>query len=88
MASNGSSREAESPPPTATKPGLGDLAEDFFRSLGITEERYRAVKVALHLDPNCGCAERKKWLNEMGAKLGVDGVIVKMAQWMDRRKGS
>jgi|SRR3972149_6270630 len=71
----------------AAKPGLGDLAEEFFRSVGITQERYQAVKVALHLDPHCGCADRKKWLNEMGQKLGVDGVVVKMAQWMDRRKG-
>ena len=39
----------------AAKPGLGDLAEQFFRSLGITEERYKAVKVALHLDPKCNC---------------------------------
>ncbi len=51
--------------PTAPS-GLGDLAEAFFNSVGITEDRYRAVKVALHLDPKCGCAERKKWLNEMG----------------------
>jgi hypothetical protein len=65
-------------------PGLGDLAEAFFKSLGITEERYRSVKVALELDPNCGCAERKKWLNAMGAKLGVNSVIAKMAAWMDR----
>ena len=69
------------------KRGFGDLAGEFFASLGITEERYKAVKVALQLDPTCGCAERKKWLNELGDKLGVDGVVIKMAQWMDRRKG-
>jgi hypothetical protein len=74
-------RQAVAPP---TKPGLGDLAEAFFTSLGITEERYRAVKVALELDPTCGCAERKKWLNAMGAKLGVNSVVAKMAAWMDR----
>lgn len=67
--------------------GLGDVAEAFFKSLGITEERYQAVKVALHLDPKCNCADRKRWLNEVGAALGVNGVVVKMAQWMDRRKG-
>jgi len=84
MPNNGSTRKAEPPPP---KPGLGDLAADFFASLGITEERYKAVKVVLHLDPNCRCADRRRWLNEMGQKLGVDGVVLKMAQWMDRRKG-
>lgn len=66
--------------------GLGDLAEAFFKSLGITEERYQAVKVTLHLDPKCNCADRKRWLNEVGAQLGVNSVVVKMAQWMDRRK--
>ncbi len=71
----------------AAKPGLGDLAEQFFRSLGITEERYKAVKVALHLDPKCNCADRRRWLNEVGQKLGVDGVVMKMARWMDRRQG-
>ena len=86
------SENSEGKPPTAVRPGLGrpglgDIAEDFFKSLGITEERYKSVKVTLHLDPNCNCADRKRWLNEVGAKLGVDGVVVKMAQWMDRRKG-
>lgn len=70
-----------------TPPGLGDLAELFFESLGITQERYRAVKVKLHLDPTCRCEDRKRWLNEVGAKLGVDGVVLKMAAWMDRREG-
>jgi hypothetical protein len=66
--------------------GFGDLAGEFFASLGITEDRYKAVKIALHLDPACGCADRKKWLNELGNNLGVDGAVIKMAQWMDRRK--
>jgi hypothetical protein len=66
--------------------GLGDLAEAFFKSVGITEQRYRSVKVTLHLDPKCNCADRKKWLNEMGKRLGVDSVVMKMAQWMDRRR--
>jgi hypothetical protein len=71
----------------AEKRGLGDLAEQFFHSLGITEERYKAVKVAMHLDPKCNCADRRRWLNEVGKKLGVDGVVLKLARWMDRRKG-
>jgi hypothetical protein len=66
-------------------PGLGDLAAEFFTSLGITEERYRSVKVKLHLDPKCNCADRRRWLNEVGAKLGVDGVVLKLAKWMDGR---
>ena len=68
------------------RPGLGDLAGAFFASVGVTEERYRAAKSALGLDPECNCDARKKWLNEMGHRLGVDGVVVKMAAWMDRRR--
>ena len=69
----------------AEKPGLGDLAGAFFAAGGVTEERYRAAKAVLGLDPKCNCDARKKWLNEMGHRLGVDGVVVRMARWMDRR---
>ena len=69
------------------KPGLGDLTEGFFMSLGITQERYLAVKAAIGLDPECNCDARKKWLNELGGRLGVDGVVLKMSRWLDRRKG-
>ena len=84
---DGESKDPKRSENRAAKPGLGDLAEDFFKSLGITEERYKSVKVALHLDPKCNCADRRRWLNEVGEKLGVDGVVMKMARWMDRRKG-
>ena len=86
MRGNDVTQGAESQPPPA-KRGLGDLAGDFFAAMGVTEERYKAAKVVLHLDPKCNCADRRKWLNEMGQKLGVDGVVMKMAKWMDRRKG-
>lgn len=78
QSTNGQEARDESPP------GLGDLAEAFFKSVGITEDRYQAVKVKFHLDPDCNCADRRRWLNEVGAKLGVDGVVVKLARWMDR----
>ena len=71
---------------TTPPPGLGDLAERFFTSLGITQERYQAAKAAWHLDPKCKCADRKRWLNETGAKLGIDGVVVKLARWLDAQK--
>lgn len=68
------------------KPGLGDLAGEFFSSLGVTEERYKAAKVALYLDPKCGCADRRRWLNELGKQLGIDGTVAKMARWLDQRR--
>jgi len=61
------------------------LAGDFFASLGVSEERYLAAKAVLGLDPTCRCPERRKWLNEMGARLGVDNVLVKIAKWIDQR---
>jgi hypothetical protein len=70
----------------ASPPGLGDLARAFFVSVGVTEERYRAAKESLGLDPTCRCDDRRKWLNAMGQRLGVDGVVLRMARWMDRSK--
>lgn len=84
--SSDNSFPGDAPAVHAEKRGLGDLAEEFFKSLGITEERYQAVKVAMHLDPKCNCADRKRWLNEVGKELGVDSVVLKLAKWMDRRK--
>lgn len=86
MKDTDSTRDKLEPDAAAPEVGLGNLAEAFFKSLDITEERYRAVKVKLHLDPHCNCADRKKWLNEVGAQLGVDSVVMKMAKWTDRRK--
>jgi hypothetical protein len=68
---------------TPPAPGLGDLAARFFASVGVSEARYKAAKVAWHLDPKCKCADRRRWLNDMGRQLGVDGVVVKLAKWMD-----
>jgi hypothetical protein len=65
---------------------LGDLAKSLFKSLGITEERYKAVKERLHLDPKCNCSGRKQWLHEVGAELGVNGVATKFMQWLKELK--
>jgi hypothetical protein len=39
--------------------GLGDIVESTLTKLGITQERY---KTFFGLE-ECGCTERKKWLN-------------------------
>ena len=39
--------------------GLGDIVESTLSKLGITQERY---KTFFGLE-ECGCTERKKWLN-------------------------
>ena len=49
-------------PPSA---GLGDLAEHLLASLGVTKEKYLAVKQACGLPPTCNCDARKEWLNRV-----------------------
>jgi hypothetical protein len=66
--------------------GLGDLAAEFFKSLGITEERYKAVKGKLHLDPNCNCPERQQRLNEFGEQLGGTWAAKRFAEWLSEKR--
>lgn len=49
--------------PRSTHTGVGDLTAEFFATFGITEDRYREVKAALHLKSTCGCSARKQWLS-------------------------
>ena len=60
---------------------LGDLTKQFFESFGVTEERYVAVKEALHLDSTCKCNARQEWLNAMGDKLGVTEAAATFGRW-------
>lgn len=46
-------------------PGWGDRLETTLTKMGITEERYVAVKAKFGLPPCCGCAARKAWLNKV-----------------------
>lgn len=43
---------------------LGDFVESSLRSVGITKER-----VSLLMKTDCGCPERKAWLNRIGYLL-------------------
>lgn len=47
----------------------GDDLEQALTNLGITKERYIALKEALHLAPSCNCDARKQWLNDQSHKL-------------------
>jgi hypothetical protein len=65
-------RDYEKPPiwscnhsPRSEKPGAGDKLESALAALGITPERYVAVKELFGLPPTCGCAKRKAWLNSV-----------------------
>ena len=46
--------------------GWGDKVTTALKAIGITEERYKAVKEKFGLPPNCNCAGRREWLNKVG----------------------
>jgi len=46
--------------------GWGDRVTVALKKIGITEERYKAVKEKFGLPPNCNCAGRREWLNKVG----------------------
>jgi hypothetical protein len=49
------------------RPGLGDRVHDTLAAVGITPER---VAAALGVD-DCGCEQRRAWLNEAGYAVGI-----------------
>ena len=44
---------------------LGDITEAALRSIGITEDRYKAAKELFGMSPTCNCQKRKDWLNKV-----------------------
>lgn len=57
---------AENPPR-----GLGDMVADGLSAVGITKERVQAVASKVGVK-DCGCAQRRRLMNEAGAKyLGI-----------------
>lgn len=53
--------------PRNCRPGLGDLVHAGLGAVGITPER---VAAALGVD-DCGCEQRRQWLNEVGHAVGI-----------------
>ena len=49
------------------QPGLGDRVHDALAAVGITPDR---VAAALGVD-DCGCEQRREWLNEAGRAFGI-----------------
>lgn len=49
------------------QPGLGDYVHAGLSAVGITPER---VAAALGVD-DCGCENRRQWLNEAGHAIGI-----------------
>jgi hypothetical protein len=53
--------------PRNCRPGLGDYVHAGLSAVGITPER---VAAALGVD-DCGCDERRAWLNQAGYAVGI-----------------
>ena len=49
----------------SNRQGLGDLTERLLKSVGITEDKWVAVKERFGYAPTCACKKRKEWLNEV-----------------------
>lgn len=52
--------------PRPRKEGWGDAVTAALKKIGITEDRYKAVKELFGLPPTCGCPQRREWLNKVG----------------------
>ena len=51
---------------------LGDVIEAVLTSVGITKERWIALKEQFGLPPTCNCEARKQWLNNLGLGEKLD----------------
>lgn len=61
-------------------PQLGDVVEKSLKFLGVTPERYVAFKAKFGAAPTCGCASRKRWLNDFSREFGGERVAW-LLQW-------
>lgn len=59
------SREPRAESQTNSQSGLGDQLEKLLAGMGITQDRYIAVKEKFGLPSGCGCSARKEWLNKV-----------------------
>jgi len=49
----------------ATRNRLGDITEKALKSIGVTQDRYKAAKEIFGMSPTCNCDKRKEWLNRV-----------------------
>jgi hypothetical protein len=62
---------------------VGDLVERGLTAIGITKERVEALTRRSGKPGGCGCAQRQKWLNEVGnkAQIAVRNAAIKVANF-------
>lgn len=58
------------PPKVVSHRLLGDRLEEVLGGVGITKERWIAIKVKFGGPPTCGCNARQEWLNKFGEEAG------------------
>lgn len=59
----------DSPQPQWSPIMVGDLLEQALTAVGITRERVERLTRTSGKPGGCGCAARKKWLNEAGVRV-------------------
>jgi hypothetical protein len=70
-------RECRPVPEKVWRPvAIGDLVERGLTAVGITKEWVESITRRAGVKSGCGCADRQKWMNEVGFKV----------QWWARRK--
>jgi len=62
---------SDSPKRSAKSPQLGDRLESLLKKVGITEEKYRELKVMAGFSPTCNCPQRHRFLNKLPAALAL-----------------
>ena len=65
----------------------GTWAHKFLNGIGITEDRYREVKQAIGLPPNCSCKARAEWMNKVWKWAWSQGMRSLVLQALRRRGG-
>lgn len=73
-------RECRPPPVEAWRPFLvGDFVERCLIRIGITKSRVERWTRTEGKPGGCGCAARKRWLNDEGVRVQV--AVRRFAQW-------
>lgn len=61
---------------------FGDTLEQALESIGVTQDRWKALKSQMGLPPSCNCDARKQWLNMAGEALQIQGEkLGKILSW-------
>lgn len=73
-------------PRSAPVERLGDKVGSALAAVGVTTERWKALKAAIGLPPTCNCPARREWLNRLDERLGLADKLASVKErlgWKD-----